>query len=402
MKQIIKDYNEYYQTAWSLESVERYNGDINNRLARKKAEFKEFGKQIDLVIVVERLLTGFDAPTVQTLFVDRNLSYANLIQAFSRTNRTYPEKTKGGLIVTFRKPYTMEYNVQEATKVYSDESAESTLIYPTYEDSKKRFKKAHKELENITANIETINEHTPMETRVEFVKAFQELNNSYDALVTYNEYNDDIEYSTTLKDQVLTIEESVGVYNTVKGSLMDDEDSGEPEADFSDIEFHGGDNLAKIYDIDATYIDKLLETYSANNKNIRDDIEKALQKLEKAEIVKDVYRAILNAIDNKEVDEEEDIFIVKRAFFTEEKNNAIDDFANTWFVAKDALHLSAIQYVIGMDPIPNISDILNSRDFDKYKAANPDAKALKYGPEMKRQWRIALDQVIIPLDDELR
>lgn len=72
-------------------------------MARKKAEFKEFGKQVDLVIVVDRLLTGFDAPTVQTLFVNRNLTYANLIQAFSRTNRTYPKKEKG-LIVIFRKP----------------------------------------------------------------------------------------------------------------------------------------------------------------------------------------------------------------------------------------------------------------------------------------------------------
>src|SRR5699024_5352699 len=235
-----------------------YNGDINNRLARKRAEFKEFGKQIDLVIVVERLLTGFDAPTVQTLFVDRNLRYANLIQAFSRTNRTYPEKTKG-LIVTFRKPYTMEQNVQEATKLYSDDREESTLIYPTYEDSKKRFKKAHKELEMISP-IGSIDEHTPIDTRVEFVRAFQELNNAYEALVTYNEYNDDMEYSNTLKDQVMTIEESVGVYNTVKGSLMDDEDSGEPEVDFSDIEFYGA-NATKIYDIDETYIDKLLETY---------------------------------------------------------------------------------------------------------------------------------------------
>ncbi|MCC9084145.1 hypothetical protein LOS24_04325 [Enterococcus faecium] len=51
-------------------------------MARKRAEFKQFGKQIDLVIVVDRLLTGFDAPTIQTLFVDRNLEYAGLIQAF--------------------------------------------------------------------------------------------------------------------------------------------------------------------------------------------------------------------------------------------------------------------------------------------------------------------------------
>ena len=95
MINIIKDYNQSYDTAWSIQDIERYNGDINNRLARKKAEFKQFGKHIDLVIVVDRLLTGFDAPTIQTLFVDRLLEYAGLIQAFSRTNRTYPGKTKG-------------------------------------------------------------------------------------------------------------------------------------------------------------------------------------------------------------------------------------------------------------------------------------------------------------------
>ena len=91
---LFPEYNEYYHTAWTIAEIERYNGDINNRLARKRAEFKQFGKQIDLVIVVDRLLTGFDAPTIQTLFVDRNLEYAGLIQAFSRTNRTYPEKSK--------------------------------------------------------------------------------------------------------------------------------------------------------------------------------------------------------------------------------------------------------------------------------------------------------------------
>ncbi|CAI6231467.1 hypothetical protein NRS6186_03420 [Bacillus subtilis] len=74
----------------------------------------------------------------------------------------------------------------------------------------------------------------------------------------------------------------------------------------------------KIYDIDSTYIDRLLETYSANNQNIRDEIESALQKLEKSDIVKDVYREMLNAIDTKKVDEEEDILVVKRRFFTKD------------------------------------------------------------------------------------
>lgn len=400
LKGIIKDYNDYYHTAWSIEDIERYNGDINNRLARKKGEFKEFGKQIDLVIVVDRLLTGFDAPTIQTLFVDRNLSYANLIQAFSRTNRTYPGKKKG-LIVTFRKPSTMEQHVKDATKLYSEAQEESELVYPTYDESKKRFKKTHKTLQTLVPNPTDINEHSPLENRIEFVKAFQELNNAYEALVTYNEYNDDMEKSKVLQEQVKTLEEYIGVYNTVKGSLVDEVGQDGPTPDFSDIEFYG-ENAIKIYDIDSTYIDRLLGTYSANNKNIRDEIEKALQKLKKSEIVKNVYRVILNAIDTKLIDSSEDILVVKRRFFTESYKKAIEEFANTWFVDEGELHSSAIQYVIGTDSIPNIRGIINSKQFDKYKVVHPDAKPLKYGPEMKRQWRKALDEVIVPLNDELK
>jgi type I restriction enzyme, R subunit len=404
MKEIIKDYNSYYRTAWSIEDINRYNGDINNRLARKKAEYKEFGKHIDLVIVVDRLLTGFDAPMIQTLFVDRNLSYANLIQAFSRTNRTYPyPEKKKGLIVTFRKPSTMEKNVKDATKTYSEEQEESTLVYPTYDESKKRFKKAHKTLQKLMPNPTDINEHSPLEIRIEFVKVFQELNNAFEALVTYDDYNDEMEVSKALQEQVKTLEEYIGVYNTVKGSLVDERLGGgtEPEPDFSDIEFYG-DNAIKLYDIDSTYIDRLLGTYSANNQNIRHEIEKALQKMNKSEIVKEVYRAILNAIDTNEVDPNEDILVVKRRFFTESYNIAIEEFANTWFVDEGELHSSSIQYVVGTDPIPNIGGIINSRQFDKYKAVNPDAKPFSYGPELKRQWKKQLDEVIVPLNDELR
>ncbi|MGG4403276.1 HsdR family type I site-specific deoxyribonuclease [Paenibacillus amylolyticus] len=401
MKGIIKDYNDYYHTAWSIEDIERYNGDINNRLARKKAEFKQFGKQIDLVIVVDRLLTGFDAPTIQTLFVDRNLSYANLIQAFSRTNRTYPNKKKG-LIVTFRKPSSMEQNVKDATKLYSHAQEESNLVYPTYDESKKRFQKAHKALTKLVPSPTDIDEHSTLETRIEFVKAFQELNNAFEALVTYDDYNDEMEKSRALQDQAKTLEEYIGIYNTVKGSLLAEGDDNEGlPPNFSDIEFYG-DNTIKIYDIDSTYIDRLLESYLANNQNIRDEIEKVLQKLKKSEMVKDVYRAILNAIDTKEVDTEEDILVVKRRFFKNARNTAIQEFAQTWFVEENELYLSAVQYTIGMDPIPNIGGIINSKQFDKYKAIHLDAKPLKYAPEMKRQWKIVLDEIILPLDDELR
>ncbi|WP_371815121.1 type I restriction endonuclease subunit R [Exiguobacterium sp. s154] len=401
MRQVIRDYNAYYGTAWSIEDIERYNGDINNRLARKKAEFKEFGNQIDLVIVVDRLLTGFDAPTIQTLFVDRNLSYANLIQAFSRTNRTFPGKTKG-LIVTFRKPALMEKNVQDATRLYSNENDDSSLVYPTYEESKKRFKKAHKALRAISSNPDDIDEHSPIEDKIEFVKAYQELNNAFGALVTYDDYNDDMEKSNALPDKVKTLEEYTAIYNTIKGSLIAEEPSEyETEVpDYSELEFYG-ENSAILYDVDSRYIDKLLGDYSANDQDIRSEIEKALQKMNKPEVVKDVYRSILNAIDDGEI-QEENIFAVKRRFFTRFYDQAISDFAATWFVEEDELYASAVQYHIGADPIPHIGRIISSNNFEKYKEANPGAMKLKYGPGLKRQWRMLLDEVVIPLGQELK
>lgn len=396
MTAIIADYNAYYNTAWSLSDIERYNGDINNRLARKKAEFKQFGKQVDLVIVVDRLLTGFDAPTVQTLFMDRTMEYAGLIQAFSRTNRTYPEKTKG-LIVTFRKPFTMEKNVEEATKLYSEAKEEAGLIYPTYKESKEKFEAAYRKIREFVITSDAVDEHTNLEARIEYVKAYQALSNAYEALVTYDDYNDE---SAELKDKVFVLEEQMGVYQTVKGSILVEEPDG-PETDLSEIEFFSG-NSAKLYDIDATYIDQLLGTYYANSPDVRDEIETAMMKLNKAEIVRKVYRDILDAIDSDDVDENADIFSIKRLYFTKAKNTIIHKFAEEWAVDSDPLYSSAVQYTPGAEVTPNIGNIIDGSNFEVYKQLNPDAKRFKYPQDIKRAWRIVLDDAVIPLENELR
>lgn len=399
MNKIIKDYNRYYQTSWSIQDIDRYNGDINNRLARKKGEFKQFGNHIDLVIVVDRLLTGFDAPTIQTLFVDRNLSYANLIQAFSRTNRTYPDKEKG-MIVTYRYPYTLEKNVEDATILYSKEQEKSTLIYPDYKESKKRFSKAHQDFKRFKVVEPNTDEHSPIETRVDYVKTYQELNNAYEALVTYNEYNE--EYSidkNNLQDKVNVIQENRGIYTTIKGSIQ----KGDPivELNLEGIKFYT-DYGTKKYDIDSAYINKLLNSYAPNSKDIRDDIEKALTKLNKSEIVKQVYRDILNDMDDGLVHMEEDILLVKRNYFTGAYNHYVAHFAQEWCVSEEELHTSAIQYELGMETIPNIKGISDSRRFDEYKKTHTDAVPLSYFPKMRRAWWSRLDEIIVPLNDELK
>lgn len=400
MQDIIQTYNSYYNTAWSISDIERYNGDINHRLARKSAAFQEFGQQIDLVIVVERLLTGFDSPTIQTLFVDKNLEYANLIQAFSRTNRTYPGKNKG-LIVTFRKQATMEFNVAEATKLYSEKKEISDLIYPTYGETKKRFKKAFRKLNEIPILPEEIDEHTPLEIRIEYVKIFQEFSRAYESLVTYNEYNDDMEQSKALQEQVSILEKQVGIYQTIKGSLIEHTENQQKQEDFSDITFYS-DASVKLYDIDSLYIDRLLGTYQANKTDVREEIERALQKLNKTEQVKEVYRSILSAIDSHDLIQKNDIFSLKRTYFTNERARHIDLFSQEWFVSIDELYSSAIQYTVGMEPIPNIGQIIESKNYEAYKIIHPKIKPFQYPQAMKRAWKNLLDNIIIPLENELR
>jgi type I restriction enzyme, R subunit len=98
----------------------------------------------------------------------------------------------------------------------------------------------------------------------------------------------------------------------------------------------------------------------------------------------------------------EDIFVLKHHFFKSAREKAVHDFANTWFVSYDELHLSSLQYYNGEEAMPNIRSIINSASFEDYAASNADAKRLKYTPEMKRQWKSLLNELIIPIDTELK
>lgn len=399
LSEIIQDYNNNYGTSWDLSSVERYNGDINNRLARKKAEFKQFGNHLDLVIVVDRLLTGFDAPTIQTLYVDRNLSYANLIQAFSRTNRTYPGKTKG-LIVTYRKPATMEENVANATRLYSNNDEDTGLIYPKYPETKQKYMKAGKQFADMLAQeiFANINEYSNDEDRLAYVKSYQSLQNAYEAVVTYEEYHQEFQSSKKMQQYLELLTNQQGIYQNIKETIMS---VGPEQMDISEIEFYSDSNV-NIYDIDSAYINRLLGDYSANNHNLRDEIEDAMNKLGKTESVKSIYRQILNDIDNGTISDNDDVFQMKRYYFNKTKQDIIHDFASEWYVSEDTLHISSSQYRLGMKEVPSIREIYNSRDYESYKNANPNMKQAFYLPTLKKKWNELLGNEISVIDEELK
>ncbi len=122
LKEIIEDYNRQYGQDYSVPSFSKMKKDIASRLAHKKPYQRieyEPDKEIDLLIVVDQMLTGFDSKWINTLYLDKVLKYENIIQAFSRTNRLFGPDKRFGTIKYYRKPHTMEKYIEAAVKLYS-------------------------------------------------------------------------------------------------------------------------------------------------------------------------------------------------------------------------------------------------------------------------------------------
>ena len=120
--EIIEDYNSLYGQDFSIPTFHKMKKDIASRLAHKKPYKRienEPEKQIDLLIVVDQMLTGFDSKWINTLYMDKMLRYENIIQAFSRTNRLFGPDKPFGTIRYYRRPHTMESNINAAVKLYS-------------------------------------------------------------------------------------------------------------------------------------------------------------------------------------------------------------------------------------------------------------------------------------------
>ena len=115
MQESLDDYNAMFGTKHGIGEIKGYNANLNDRLARKKSKYKSRDEQLDLVIVVNRLLTGFDAPCLSTVFMDRQPMHPHdIIQAFSRTNRLFDKPKTAGQIVTFQSPHKFKKAVDEA------------------------------------------------------------------------------------------------------------------------------------------------------------------------------------------------------------------------------------------------------------------------------------------------
>ncbi len=184
--EIIKDYNEQYEQDYTLADHGKFKKDIATRLAHKAPYVRierSPHQQIDLLIVVDQMLTGFDSKWLNTLYMDKVLCYENIIQAFSRTNRLFGPDKPFGTIRYYRKPHTMERNINDAIKLYSGDRPMG-LFVDKLESNLKQLNAIYDEIVDLFDNAGLANfEKLPNEPAVRgvFAKHFKTLNEHLEA-----------------------------------------------------------------------------------------------------------------------------------------------------------------------------------------------------------------------------
>lgn len=406
MQKSLNDYNGMFGTKYEMSQIQSYNGNLNKRLARKDARFKSRREQLDLVIVVDRLLTGFDAPCMSTIFIDRQpMGPHDLIQAFSRTNRIYDTNKTYGQIVTFQAPKLFKKCVDNAVKLYSAGSTETALL-AEWDEVEPAFRKALSALKICAEKPSDIPGMSMKEKKI-FAKMFQEFDSLFAQLKSFTKYNDSMleEYGITEAEY----DDYAGHYKNVMEEIRDSKDHG--DSDSSDTQVDQDYELMAYSStkIDYEYIinliqnivtpteedeeitpqerQKKLEEVKQYVAELRKDNEKVADLMSNliADIEKDdrKYRgkSILNIIENMKRDCVEKV---------------ISDFCIQWYASKDDVMYAAIHYRNGK--IPNETAIKATVDYTSYKEAQKTAlPKYKFYNRMMAELKKTLDEEIKPL-----
>ncbi len=184
----IEDYNRLYATKYSTKTSEDFYGyynDISKKLKDREKQPENKTARIDLLLVVNMFLTGFDAKKVNTLYVDKNLKYHGLIQAYSRTNRTLNEQKSQGNIVVFR---NLKDRTDEAITLFSNREAIEVIVMKPYEDYAAKFDEAVQNLLRIAPTVESVNELATEEDELAFVVAFRDVLRIKNMLASFSDF----------------------------------------------------------------------------------------------------------------------------------------------------------------------------------------------------------------------
>ena len=411
MKQSLEDYNKMFNTHYSMAELGAYNTNVNDRLARKKDEFKPRSQQLDIVIVVDRLLTGFDAPCLSTLFLDRApMPYKDLIQAFSRTNRIFDRDKRYGQIVTYQYPKKYKESINGALMLYT-EGSEKQALAPTWDESILEFNNAEKKIIKYQGDDGIPITEAPLEDQKRFLKEYQDFDKSLGAIKTYNEFNNiDLEKDYGLDP--MFIEDTRATYEVVKEKVKEATGKDKPTTE-DDDQFDPDYELENTgrQEINYAYIVQLIQAYipsddKENSKRTKaevkeiDDYIENLGKNNKslADIVNNLWFQIKfdpEKFRNKQVNE------LLQNMIDDAREDLIKKFAD-----ENGLNIDDLKFVIRhYDPNEvdhqqtGINALLSFKVFSRFRKTHPDMNMLQW----KKKVRLGLNKLykeqISPLEN---
>jgi type I restriction enzyme R subunit len=348
LDEFISDYNKMYGTAFSTKDSEQFQNyfkDISKRLKeREKTTFNDDKDRLDLLLVVNMFLTGFDAKKVNTLYVDKNLKHHGLIQTYSRTNRIFGEKKSQGNILAFR-------NLKEATDkaitLFSNKEAIEEVILPPYEVIAKRFDEALQDLLKVTPTPQSVDELVSEEEEAAFIRLFRALLRAKNVLESYADFSWDdlgIDEDTFLNYQTKYID----LYQKVKR-----ENAKQKTSILNDIDFEV--ELIHRDIINVAYIIKLLAKLKQAKKSEAEKQRKAIMDLlgsevqlrSKRELIEKFIDENLPTIDN--ADNIQDEF---EKFWQDQKVLALAKLCDDEHVDKEQFKALIDAYIFsGQDPL---------------------------------------------------
>ncbi|CDI58918.1 HsdR family type I site-specific deoxyribonuclease [Lactobacillus helveticus] len=412
MKQSLEDYNKMFNTHYSMAELGAYNTNVNDRLARKKDEFKPRSQQLDIVIVVDRLLTGFDAPCLSTLFLDRApMPYKDLIQAFSRTNRIFDRDKRYGQIVTYQYPKKYKESINGALMLYT-EGSEKQALAPTWDESILQFNNAAKKIIKYQGDQGIPITEAPLDDQKRFLKEYQDFDKSLGAIKTYNEFNNiDLEKDYDLDP--MFIEDTRATYEVVKEKVREATGKDKPATE-DDDQFDPDYELENTgrQEINYAYIVQLIQAYipsddKENNKRTKaevkeiDDYIENLGKNNKslADIVNNLWFQIKfdpEKFRNKQVNE------LLQNMIDDAREDLIKKFAD-----ENGLNIDNLKFVIRhYDPNEvdhqqtGINALLSFKVFSEFRKTHPDMNMLQW----KKKVRLGLNKFyqdqISPLENK--
>ena len=368
LQAIMDDYNNMYGTGFTTENFRAYYDDINLRMKKKKADMKP----LDLCLVVGMFLTGFDSKKLNTLYVDKNMEYHGLLQAFSRTNRVLNEKKRFGKIVCFR---DMKSKVDESIKLFSNSDNPEDIVRPPFDEVKQEYEQLTSYFLEQFPTPSSIDLLQSERDKKRFILQFRDIIRKHAEIQIYDEFDEDAPDLGMTEQQFMDYRSKyLDIYDTFAGggsqSQPDDKpddnsgmaaepdphldtDTGLGDIDFC-LELLHSDviNVAYILELIAD-LDPYSEDYKEQRKHILDTMIKDAELRSKAKLI--------DGFIQKNVDEDRDNFMARKKkadgtsdleerlneYIVSERKNAINTLATEEELAPEVLnhYLSEYDYL---------------------------------------------------------